>query len=48
MASSTPRATIVAVLTGLGLKDPETGMRLADPNLEADPTVESVRGVLGW
>ena len=25
-----PEATIVAVLTGLGLKDPDTGMRLAD------------------
>ena len=43
-----PEATIVAVLTGLGLKDPDTGMRLAVPNLEAEPTVEAVRGVLGW
>jgi threonine synthase len=41
-------ATVVAVLTGLGLKDPDTGMRLADPNLEAEPTVEAVRDVLGW
>jgi threonine synthase len=43
-----PEATIVAVLTGLGLKDPDTGMRLAAPNLEAEPTVEAVRGALGW
>jgi len=39
---------IVAVLTGLGLKDPETGMRLADPNLEAETSVEAVRAALGW
>ena len=43
-----PEATIVAVLTGLGLKDPDTAMGLADPNLEAEPTVEAVRAVLGW
>ncbi len=43
-----PEATIVAVLTGLGLKDPDTGMRLVDPPLEAEPTVDSVRSVLGW
>ena len=41
-------ATIVAVLTGLGLKDPDTGMTLADAPLEAEPTVEAVRGILGW
>mgnify|MGYP001822507368 CR=1 FL=1 len=43
-----PEATIVAVLTGLGLKDPDTGMRLVDPMLEAEPTVAAVRGALGW
>jgi threonine synthase len=43
-----PEATVVAVLTGLGLKDPDTGARLVDPPLEAEPTVEAVRGVLGW
>jgi threonine synthase len=43
-----PEATVVAVLTGLGLKDPDTGMRLVDPMLEAEPTVEAVRGALGW
>ena len=43
-----PEATVVAVLTGLGLKDPDTGMRLTDSMLEAQPTVESVRGALGW
>ncbi len=43
-----PGATIVAVLTGLGLKDPDTGMTLATAPLEAEPTVEAVRGILGW
>ncbi len=43
-----PGATIVAVLTGLGLKDPDTGMTLATAPLEAEPSVESVRGALGW
>ncbi|MEA2026690.1 MAG: threonine synthase [Chloroflexota bacterium] len=43
-----PGATIVAVLTGLGLKDPDTGMTLAVAPLEAEPTVEAVRGILGW
>lgn len=43
-----PGATIVAVLTGLGLKDPDTAASLAEPPLEADPSVDSVRGVLGW
>jgi threonine synthase len=43
-----PQATIVAVLTGLGLKDPDTGQRLVDPLLEAEPSVEGVRGALGW
>jgi threonine synthase len=43
-----PGATIVAVLTGLGLKDPDTGASLATPALDAVPTVESVRSVLGW
>ncbi len=41
-------ATIVAVLTGVGLKDPDTGMRLVDPMLEAEPTVDAVRTALGW
>jgi threonine synthase len=43
-----PDATIVAVLTGLGLKDPDTGLRLVDPPLEADTSVEAVRSILGW
>ncbi len=43
-----PGATIVAVLTGLGLKDPDTGMTLAEAPLEAEPTVAGVRGALGW
>jgi threonine synthase len=43
-----PLATIVAVLTGLGLKDPDTGQTLVDPPLEAEPSVGSVRDALGW
>ena len=43
-----PGTTIVAVLTGLGLKDPDTGMTLASPPIEAEPTVASVRASLGW
>jgi threonine synthase len=43
-----PGATIVAVLTGSGLKDPDTAATLAAPTLEAEPSVESVRAALGW
>jgi len=43
-----PSATVVAVLTGLGLKDPDTGQTLVDPPLEAEPSVGSVRDALGW
>jgi threonine synthase len=43
-----PSATIVAVLTGLGLKDPETAATLAGAPLEAEATAEGVRAVLGW
>jgi threonine synthase len=43
-----PEATFVAVLTGVGLKDPDTAMCLPDTTLEAEPTVEAVRGALGW
>jgi threonine synthase len=42
------QAIVVAVLTGLGLKDPDTGMRLVDPPLEAAPTADAVRDALGW
>jgi threonine synthase len=41
-------ATIVAVLTGLGLKDPDTAARLADAPLEAEASAEAVRAALGW
>jgi threonine synthase len=43
-----PGATIVCVLTGHGLKDPETASSLAAPMLTADPTADAVRAVLGW
>ena len=38
-----PGATIVAVLTGQGLKDPDTAATLAAAPLEAEPSVEGVR-----
>ena len=41
-------ATVVAVLTGAGLKDPDTGSRLAAPILQSEPTVAGVRAALGW
>jgi threonine synthase len=41
-------ATIVAVLTGLGLKDPDTGMTIVDAPVESEPTVTAVRSALGW
>lgn len=43
-----PGATIVCVLTGHGLKDPDTAQRLIEPPLTARPTVADVRRVLGW
>ena len=40
---------VVAVLTGNGLKDPETAERIAaDRILEAPPTDDGVRSALGW
>jgi threonine synthase len=43
-----PGATIVCVLTGHGLKDPDTAQRMIEPPLSAPPTVADVRRVLGW
>jgi threonine synthase len=43
-----PGATIVCVLTGHGLKDPETAQRLVEPPLSAPADVAGVRAVLGW
>jgi threonine synthase len=43
-----PGATIVCVLTGHGLKDPDTAARQAAPVIEAEPTVAGVREALGW
>ena len=39
---------IVCVLTGSGLKDPATAERSVEPLIEADATVASVAGALGW
>ncbi|HUR16453.1 MAG TPA: threonine synthase [Candidatus Limnocylindrales bacterium] len=43
-----PGATIVCVLTGHGLKDPDTAARSGAPVLEAQASADSVRQVLDW
>jgi threonine synthase len=43
-----PGATIVCVLTGHGLKDPDTAMRTVAPILDSAPTADAVRAVLDW
>ena len=43
-----PGATIVCVLTGHGLKDPDTAARAADPPLTAGATAAELREALGW
>jgi exodeoxyribonuclease VII large subunit len=41
-------AVVVCVLTGHGLKDPDTAARNAIPVTTAQPTVDGVRRALGW
>ncbi len=43
-----PGTTIVCVLTGHGLKDPDTAQRMIEPTLKAEPTAADVRRALGW
>jgi len=43
-----PDATVVAVLTGHGLKDPKTAERQVSGVLEAAPTMGAVAVALGW
>ena len=43
-----PDATVVAVLTGHGLKDPHTAERQVSGVLDAEPTLGSVAVALGW
>lgn len=43
-----PEATIVAVLTGHGLKDPHTAERQVPGVIEAAPTLGAVARALGW
>jgi threonine synthase len=44
-----PDATVVCVLTGAGLKDPETAVEATEtPILAAPPTLDGVRQALGW
>jgi threonine synthase len=44
----TPDELVVCVLTGNGLKDPDTALRGAPPVLETEPTVDAVIEALGW
>jgi threonine synthase len=39
---------VVCVLTGNGLKDPDTALRGTPPVLEAEPSIEGVTRALGW
>jgi threonine synthase len=43
-----PKATVVAVLTGHGLKDPHTAERQVPGVIEAAPTLGAVAVALGW
>jgi threonine synthase len=43
-----PDATVVAVITGHGLKDPGTAERQVPPVIEAAPTLAAVAVALGW
>ncbi|MDQ3937686.1 MAG: threonine synthase [Chloroflexota bacterium] len=43
-----PGATIVCVLTGHGLKDPDTAVQNVEPPLPANATLDGVRQALGW
>jgi threonine synthase len=43
-----PGATTVCVLTGHGLKDPDTAMKSVAPVLDAAPSADAVRSVLDW
>ncbi|MEO6208262.1 MAG: threonine synthase [Candidatus Limnocylindrales bacterium] len=43
-----PDATVVAVLTGHGLKDPHTAEREVPAVIDAEPTVGAVAVALGW
>jgi threonine synthase len=44
----TPSATVVCVLTGNGLKDPDTASMSLPPVLDAGPSLASVVAALGW
>jgi threonine synthase len=43
-----PGATIVCVLTGHGLKDPDFAVKNVPPILQAEPTLTGVHQALGW
>ncbi len=48
MGRLAPDATVVAVLTGHGLKDPQTAERAVPSLIEAAPTLGAVAVALGW
>ena len=48
MGRLAPGATVVAVLTGHGLKDPQTAERAVPSVVEAAPTLGAVAVALGW
>jgi threonine synthase len=43
-----PKVTVVAVITGHGLKDPHTAERQVPGVIEAAPTLGAVAVALGW
>jgi threonine synthase len=43
-----PDASIVCILTGSGLKDPDAAIAHAGKLLETEATIDSVEGALGW
>ena len=43
-----PRTTVVCVLTGTGLKDPEIALKQAHTPPRVQPSIEEVERKLGW
>ncbi|MFH1485432.1 MAG: threonine synthase [Chloroflexota bacterium] len=42
------KKTVVCVITGAGLKDPDTAVKYAEPYMELPPDIHSVEKALGW
>jgi threonine synthase len=43
-----PGAAIVCVMTGHGLKDPDTAARTVTPAMETDASADAIRHALDW